>query len=160
MRKPTIFTTLAALVLTGASLQGTVATSSPETPQASIPFANTASSIRDWQADDIQGIWVQDAFRRWYYAKLMAPCLGLDFATRVGFQTSGGDTLDKFSSVIVPGHGNCPIASFPTGNTNSGSSNVNSRSSQFEQFEISSGAGTRSPPSGRLPGKQRHTAAK
>lgn len=111
MRKPMTFTTLAALGLIGASLHATAATRS-EAPQASIPFANTGSSIRDWQADDIQGLWVQDGFRQWYYAKLMSPCLGLDFAIRVGFHTRGGDTLDKFSSVVVPGYGNCPIQSF------------------------------------------------
>ena len=34
------------------------------------------------------------------------------------------------------------------------------RSSQRPQASISSGAGTRSPPRGNFPGKQRHTAAK
>ena len=37
---------------------------------------------------------------------------------------------------------------------------ANSRSSQTEHRSISAGDGTRSPPSGRLPGKQRQTAAK
>ena len=40
-----------------------------------------------------------------------------------------------------------------------GRSNRSSASSQGAQFAISRGDGTRSPPAGFLPGKQRHTAA-
>jgi len=51
------------------------------------------------------------------------------------------------------------IASLPTGMTSSGASSASSASSQGAQFAISSRFGTRSPPRGSLPGKQRHTAA-
>lgn len=80
--------------------------------QASIPFANLGSSIRDWQADGRDGLWVQDARKQWYYAELLAPCHGLDFATHVGFETRGSDTLDRFGTVVVPGHDRCAIRSF------------------------------------------------
>lgn len=80
--------------------------------EASIPFVNQTSSIRSWEADGVDGIWVQDARRDWYYAKLIGPCHGLDFAMRVGFQTRTSSTLDRFANIVVPDHGNCAIQSF------------------------------------------------
>jgi len=72
------------------------------------------------------------------------------------------DTAKLFPMSSVKGAigRNCEIASLPTGSTSCGRKSANSRSSQPEQFAISSGAGTRSPPSDRLPGKHRQTAAK
>lgn len=81
-------------------------------PEASIPFVNLSSSIRSWQADGRQGIWIQDARKEWYYAKLTTICNGLDFAVRVGFQTRTTGTLDRFGAVVVPGEPvNCQISS-------------------------------------------------
>jgi hypothetical protein len=91
-------------------------TEGAKSPEASIPFVNAGSSIRNWQADGEQGLWVQDAHRQWYYARLMSTCHGLDFALRIGFETRGIDNLDRFASVIVPGHGRCPIESFTKSN--------------------------------------------
>ena len=54
---------------------------------------------------------------------------------------------------------NCSIATRPTGTINSGLSSSISRSSQGRQLSNSSGLGTRSPPFGFFPGKQRHEAA-
>jgi hypothetical protein len=84
----------------------------PKASQAAIPFANLRSSIRHWQADGTQGLWVQDARRQWYYAELLSPCHGLDFAMRVGFRTHGSGTLDRFGSLVIPGHDSCAIRSF------------------------------------------------
>jgi hypothetical protein len=80
---------------------------------AEIPFANRGG-IRDWQADRDQGLWVQDIHRQWYYAKLMAPCIGLDFAQTIGFDTHPLGRFDKFSSIFVPGAGSgrCAVQSF------------------------------------------------
>jgi Family of unknown function (DUF6491) len=78
--------------------------------EASIPFVNLGS-IRDWQADKREGLWIQDTHRHWYYAKLMGPCLGLDFALSVGFDTRGSGTLDKFAAVIVPHEDRCQFRS-------------------------------------------------
>ena len=84
----------------------------PKGEEASIPFVNMGTSIREWQADGEDGLWVQDARRNWYYAKMLARCSGLDFAMRIGFQTRGSNTLDKFGTVIVPGRDRCAIQSF------------------------------------------------
>lgn len=113
MKRPVIVATLMALALGATALQaeeeGTKLESGAE---ASIPFVNLGSSIRDWHADGTRGIWVQDARRQWYYAKLITPCHGLDFAVRVGFETRGTDSLDRFSTLLVPGEGRCAIQSF------------------------------------------------
>jgi len=106
--------TITTLVLAAAAVLPAAAstTEGAKSPEASIPFVNAGSSIRNWQADGDQGLWVQDAHRQWYYARLMSTCLGLDFTLRVGFETRGIDNLDRFATVIVPGYGRCPIESF------------------------------------------------
>jgi len=70
------------------------------TEEASIPFARMDNSIYDWQADGQDGLWVQDIHRDWFYAKLLGPCYGLDWAVGIGFQPRGNQ-LDKFSSITV-----------------------------------------------------------
>lgn len=75
--------------------------------EASIPFG----LIRDWQADREKGMWVQAYSRKWYYAEFMGRCLGLNFATAVGFDTRFQSSFDRFSSVFVPGYGRCAIRS-------------------------------------------------
>jgi hypothetical protein len=105
---------VAVLALAGTALHAADKDAAAElkAPQASIPFASQGASIRDWQANGRDGLWVQDAHKQWYYAELVTPCLGLDFAVRVGFETRGTDTLDRFGSVVVPGHERCAIKSF------------------------------------------------
>jgi hypothetical protein len=78
---------------------------------ASIPFANNGG-IRDWEADRDNGLWVQDIHRKWYYAKLMGPCIGLNFAQTIGFDTHPLGRFDKFSAIVVPGSGKCFVQSF------------------------------------------------
>ena len=77
-------------------------------PEASIPFAR----IRDWQSDSERGMWIQAYNRHWYYAEFMGRCLGLNFATAVGFDTRHQSSFDRFSSVFVPGYGRCVIQTF------------------------------------------------
>jgi hypothetical protein len=89
---------LGAVVVAVASLASAAET------EVSIPFANRGG-INDWQADRDVGLWVQDVHRHWYYAKLMAPCIGLPFATALKFDTRPNGTLDRFSAIIVPHEG-------------------------------------------------------
>jgi Family of unknown function (DUF6491) len=99
------------VALLGTLVAGAFAQSSPPPPEeASIPFVNLGS-IRDWQANKREGIWIQDTHRRWYYATLMGPCLGLDYALSVGFDTRGSGTLDKFAAVVVPHDDRCQFRS-------------------------------------------------
>jgi hypothetical protein len=101
---------LASLVASSLASAATPTESAAPVAEASIPFINLRS-IRDWQADKREGIWIQDTRKQWYYAKLMGPCIGLDFALSVGFDTHGSGTLDRFSRVIVPDEDRCPITS-------------------------------------------------
>jgi len=77
--------------------------------EASIAFPNHGG-IYDWQAVDRETLYIQDASRHWYLAKLMGPCLDLDFAERIGFVSSGNDVFDHFSSILVRGQ-RCPLQS-------------------------------------------------
>ena len=83
--------------------------------EVSIPFVGMGS-INDWRADRRQGLWIQDVHRQWYYAKIMEPCNGLDFAQTIGFDANPGGTLDRFSSVLVPHEGRCQIQSLVRSN--------------------------------------------
>lgn len=85
-------------------------TPSSTAPQASIPFV-PHGGIRDWEADRTRGLWIQDAHRNWYYAQLLGPCIGLDFATRLAFDTRPMGTFDRFSAIVVPGEGRCTVQS-------------------------------------------------
>jgi hypothetical protein len=106
---------LAAGALAILPFTGSLAANNLSSPDASIPFANRGG-IRDWQADRNQGLWIQDVHRRWYYAKLMSPCIGLNFATSLGFDTRPMGTFDRFSSIIVPREGRCVVQSLmPSG---------------------------------------------
>lgn len=78
------------------------------TPQASIPFANHGG-IRDWQADRDRGLWVKDVHGKWFYASLMSPCTGLNFATTIGFDTRPMGTFDRWSAIVVPRWGRCVV---------------------------------------------------
>lgn len=100
---------VATLWATGA-LAGAAAPQQLKKEEVSIPFVQYRS-IRDWQADKDKGLWIQDLRRNWYYAELMQPCIGLDWAWHIGFDTRFGSSLDKFSSIVVPREGRCQITS-------------------------------------------------
>jgi hypothetical protein len=110
-----ISATLLALVTATALSTGAIAADSAGTPapaaQVSIPFVDH-HNLRDWQADGKEGLWIQDQRRNWYYARLLGPCIGLDWALSIGFDTGGASgQLDRFSSIIVPDEGRCQITS-------------------------------------------------
>ena len=86
------------------------AEAAPALVDASIPFG----LIRDWHADGDRGLWVQSNSRRWYYARFMGTCTGLNFATSLGFDTRFQSSFDRWSSVLVPGYGPCVIQTFST----------------------------------------------
>ena len=79
---------------------------------ASIPFLNHRG-VDNWAADGDRAIYLQDAFRRWYHATLVGPCTELPFATRIGIETRGNDTLDRFGTLLVRGQ-RCQIESLVT----------------------------------------------
>lgn len=112
MKRPAILAAVMALGLGAAALPAAEEGKVGLGAEASIPFVNSGNAVREWQADGVDGLWVQDAHKQWYYAKLIGPCHGLDFALHVGFDNRAVDTLDRFSTVVVPGQGRCAIQSF------------------------------------------------
>lgn len=80
--------------------------------EASVTFPSN-STIRNWQADGDDGVWIQDSRRNWYYGKFIGTCRNLDFAQAIGVDTRGVSRLDKFATIIVRGD-RCPLTSFVT----------------------------------------------
>lgn len=77
---------------------------------ARIPFANLGG-IQDWRAADDDTLYIQGRTDQWYRAELLGPCVGLDFATTIGFEVQPTGTFDEFSSVIVDGR-RCALRTF------------------------------------------------
>ena len=111
MRQVYLRISIAIAALAGAAAGAAEPKDATRVPQASIHFVQHGS-IRSWEADRDRGVWIQDSRRRWYYAKLMGPCLGLSFARSIGFDTRPLGTFDRFSSILVPRYGRCPVQSF------------------------------------------------
>ncbi|BBE33756.1 DUF6491 family protein [Sphingosinicella microcystinivorans] len=70
--------------------------------EARIPFADT-TGIRNFHAENDHALYIEGQTGRWYYAETMGPCMGLNFATQIGFITKGTGTLDKFGQILVDG---------------------------------------------------------
>ncbi|HEX8127301.1 MAG TPA: DUF6491 family protein [Allosphingosinicella sp.] len=86
-----------------------VAAPAPRPEQASIPFANHARAIRNFEAPSDDIVYLQDRRRRWYRADV-GPCFGLKWAQAIGYDTRGGISLDSFGAILVEGR-RCPIVS-------------------------------------------------
>lgn len=81
-----------------------------DAPEASIPFANRGG-IRDWNAIDDKGIWIQSIRGQWYYATFFGPCTGIHFQQAVRFLPGTTGTLDKWSAVVNRQTGRCRFSS-------------------------------------------------
>jgi uncharacterized protein DUF6491 len=105
-----ILRTFALAILAIAPMRVVLADSNLAQVEASIPFA-ARGGIRDWAADGERGLWVQAVNRKWYYAQFMGRCVGLGFATALGFDTGAQSVFDRWSAVIVPGYSRCTLTS-------------------------------------------------
>jgi hypothetical protein len=74
----------------------------PASAEVSIPFANFRG-LRDFQAESKDVVYLQDRSRRWYRAELIGPCLELPWALRIGIDTRGSSSFDRFGSLLVRG---------------------------------------------------------
>ena len=70
--------------------------------EARIPFVNFRT-IRSFHAPANDVVYIQDTRRNWYRAQLIGPCFGLRWANRIGVDTGGGSTFDRFGSILVDG---------------------------------------------------------
>lgn len=99
---------LAALVAAPA-----IASPAPRAPrgeEVSIPFANHARAIRNFEAPNDDLLYLEDRQGRWYRAELGGSCFGLRWAFSIGYDTRGSLGLDQFSRILV-GRESCPIVS-------------------------------------------------
>jgi hypothetical protein len=81
-----------------------------ERAEASIPFVSHPRAIRSFEAVEDHLLYLQDRRGRWYLAELAGPCFGLRWANRIGYDTKGGMSLDRFSTILVDGE-RCRILS-------------------------------------------------
>jgi hypothetical protein len=82
--------------------------------ETSIPFMDVRGSLYNFEADSDRGVYLQDRSRRWYYARVLAPCIGLSFAQRIGVDTRfGGNQLDRTGTLLVDSD-SCRIDSLTT----------------------------------------------
>jgi hypothetical protein len=102
------------LTVFAATAQAQTPAPAPEVGKpASIPFVRFGQ-IYNFEADSDRGVYLQDQHRRWYYARVLGPCTGLPFATRLGVDTRfGGDTLDSTGTLLVGGE-RCKIDTLTT----------------------------------------------
>jgi len=111
MFKPGILAAIALIALTPAA-QASEARASNEAKEASVPFANR--NITDFRADGDSAVYLQVNGFDWYHARLMGPCTELPFAERIGVETRGTDTLDRYATLIVRGQ-RCQLTSLVKG---------------------------------------------
>ncbi len=69
--------------------------------------------IRNFEADDDKGIWIEDIQRRWYYGVFKGRCSRLQHAPGIGYDTRGSTRFDR-SSIILMGDDFCELTSFVT----------------------------------------------
>ncbi len=80
-----------------------------EIEDAHIHFVHLGG-IQSWHAAGDEALFIEGRNRQWYYARLMGPCRGLDFATVVGFVTEPTGEFDRFSAILVD-HQECRVMS-------------------------------------------------
>lgn len=79
-------------------------------PEAQIRFVQYRN-IRDWHADNDHQLFMQAGDRQWYQVDLLGPCIGLEYANRIGVDTRDpGGTFDRFSTIVFKGQ-RCKVES-------------------------------------------------
>lgn len=68
---------------------------------ARIPFPS--STVRTFEADGRDGLYIQDSSRDWFYATLTGSCIDIDHAISLGFETRGTSSLDRGSYILTKG---------------------------------------------------------
>ncbi len=70
--------------------------------RASIPFASSGG-IDEWRPDGDNGLYLRARGGQWYQAKLLGPCLGLNFTETIGYVSEPDGSFDNTSSILVDG---------------------------------------------------------
>ena len=109
--------TILALALAAASFAAAPAPAAgPDKPaegeEVRVPFLHL-SAFNLFRADGRETLYIRGPGRRWYRVSTMGPCPNLPWAHRIGVDTRGGPTLDRFSILLVDGD-RCPVRSVVT----------------------------------------------
>lgn len=102
---------LAGLVLASAAAAKPVSVWPELGVETSIQFPER--NIDNFEADDDRGVWIEDRQHRWYYAKFISNCAGLQFVQGIGFDTQGSSRFDRTAKILVEGD-RCQIESLVT----------------------------------------------
>ncbi|MEZ5531847.1 MAG: DUF6491 family protein [Steroidobacteraceae bacterium] len=106
MNRFTVLCAAAAMTAAAAAYAGDPKTDTDAKPppdRAQINFVNYGG-IRDWKAQRNDALLIRAQNGKYYRATFFGPCIGLDFAHRIGFVSDVLGSLDKFSSIYVDGH--------------------------------------------------------
>ena len=96
-----------AVFATAASIV-TLAGANPAVASGPSAFVNRAD-MRDWLADGEHGLWIQAGNLRWFYARFVGICRGVNSTNSLAFDTRASDNIDQKSAVIVPGGTRCRV---------------------------------------------------
>lgn len=94
---------LAAMATAGAGEPTKTPAAKPPPDRAQINFVNYGG-IRDWRADREDALLIRAQNGKFYRATFFGPCIGLNFAQRIGFVSDVMGSLDRFGSIYVDGH--------------------------------------------------------
>ncbi|GIL38116.1 DUF6491 family protein [Roseiterribacter gracilis] len=84
----------------------------PTQPVADARISFFTLSVDDWKAEDSSAVLIRTKDRHYYRATMLGPCPDLPWAgLALGFDTRGGQDLDRFGAVIVKGR-RCPFKDF------------------------------------------------
>lgn len=99
---PAIGFTFALMAFTSPAIAGKAKDWDQYGLDASIAFPNHGG-IRNFEANGERGLWIEDRQRRWYYAKFIGNCRGIDYANGVAFDVRGSSSFDRFGAIAVDG---------------------------------------------------------
>lgn len=70
--------------------------------EASIPFFSFGH-FRTFQPVDDETLYVEGRPQQWYRVTTLGPCFDLPWANRIGVDTRGSNSFDRFSTLLVDG---------------------------------------------------------
>jgi hypothetical protein len=104
-----------ALLASGCATNRT-ATDTQEAESTSLTSQKDASlqtyRIENWSAVNDRTLMVESVDGSRYRAQFMTDCIGLQFASSIGFETRGLNRLDQYAGIVLPDGTRCPFQSF------------------------------------------------
>ena len=111
-------TCLTPLMLVGCATKSSGSRAEQEQADLNAPITQASSGvqrfrIKDWSAPDDHTVIIVTNDGTRFRAETLGPCMGLAFATRLGFVNRGNfNQIDRTSSVVLGDGTRCPFQSF------------------------------------------------